>query len=38
MQPGRQIEIIGEIQILEHGLEEPTINGVVVKNKWNASL
>lgn len=35
--PTKKLTIIGKINILEHGLEEPTISGQVVGNRWKAS-
>jgi hypothetical protein len=35
--PLKKLEIAGKIKILEHGLEEPTISGQVVENRWKVS-
>lgn len=33
----RTLDIYGKIEILEHGLEESTISGTVVKNRWRTA-
>lgn len=35
--PSEPLKIIGKIDVLEHGLEEPTISGIVVESKWSAT-
>lgn len=35
--PSEPLKVIGKIDVLEHGLEEPTISGLVVENKWSVT-
>ncbi|MBL0347538.1 hypothetical protein [Candidatus Villigracilis affinis] len=35
--PNKPLKIVGKIDIFEHGLEESTISGIVVKNRWDAT-